>query len=93
MNGQEIVVDVLRSKLEEQPWYRRVANTVTTASGTLVGVLWLAVSAGVELPTEIIVGGLVLTQIATTVGVKLTPNGVTQRQVAELEDYVGKHRS
>ena len=27
------------------------------------------------------------------VGVKLTPNGVTARQIDELEAYVGRHRA
>lgn len=91
-NGQELLADILRAQLEQQPWYRRVANTVTTAVGAIVGALWTIVAAGVELPPEVVVGVLVLVQLATVAGVKLTPNGVTQRQVDALEEYVGRHR-
>ena len=38
-------------------------------------------------------GVLVLVSLGTVVGVKLTPNGVTEKQVAEIEDYVGQHRA
>jgi len=92
MNGQDLLADLLRSQLEQQPWYRKYANTVTAALTAVVGLIWTAVSAGVEVPPELIAGGLVLLQFAGVVGIKATRNGVTQRQIDELEGYVGRHR-
>lgn len=92
MNGQDLLADLLRAQLEQQPWYRKYANTVTAALTAMVGLVWTAVSAGVEVPPELIAGGLVLLQFAGIVGIKATRNGVTQRQIDELEGYVGRHR-
>lgn len=89
----DIIGNILREKLAEQPLVKKYANTVTTAVGALVAVVWTLVSLGVELPAQVGQGVLVLIAILTTVGVKLTPNGVTEKQVAEIEDYVGKHRA
>ena len=89
----DIIGSILREKLAEQPLVKKYANTVTTAVGALVAVVWTLVSLGVELPAQVGQGVLVLIAILTTVGVKLTPNGVTEKQVAEIEDYVGKHRA
>jgi hypothetical protein len=91
--SNDIIGNILRDKLAEQPVIKRYANTVTTAVGALVAVVWTLVSLGVELPAQVGQGVLVLIAILTTVGVKLTPNGVTEKQVAEIEDYVGKHRA
>lgn len=38
-------------------------------------------------------GVLLLVSALTMVGVKFTPNGVTEKQVDEIEEYVGRHRS
>lgn len=89
----DIIGNILREKLAEQPLVKKYANTVTTAVGALVAVVWTLVSLDVELPAQVGQGVLVLIAILTTVGVKLTPNGVTEKQVAEIEDYVGKHRA
>jgi hypothetical protein len=91
--SNDIIGNILRDKLAEQPLIKRYANTVTTAVGALVAVVWTLVSLGVELPAQVGQGVLVLIAILTTVGVKLTPNGVTEKQVAEIEDYVGTHRA
>lgn len=91
--NNDIIGNILRDKLAEQPLIKRYANTVTTAVGALVAVVWTLVSLGVELPAQVGQGVLVLIAILTTVGVKLTPNGVTEKQVEEIEDYVGKHRA
>jgi hypothetical protein len=91
--ANDIIGSILRDKLAEQPLIKKYANTVTTAVGALVAVVWTLVSLGVELPAQVGQGVLVLIAILTTVGVKLTPNGVTEKQVEEIEDYVGKHRA
>ncbi|NKT86583.1 hypothetical protein GS836_24310, partial [Rhodococcus hoagii] len=44
-------------------------NTVTTAIGVLVGALWLAIDAGIELPPQVSTVGLAIIGIGTLVGV------------------------
>ncbi|MGW2095787.1 hypothetical protein [Promicromonospora sukumoe] len=87
------ILDVLRAKMAEQPLVKKYANTVTTAAGLVVALLWAVVSAGVNVPEGVTTGVLVLISLATVVGVKFTPNGVTERQIDELEQYVGRHRA
>lgn len=91
--SNELVADFLREKFAEQPLVKRYANTVTTAVGALVAVVWTLISAGVDLPSHVTTGVLVLVSIGTVIGVKFTPNGITERQIAEVEEYVGKHRA
>lgn len=89
----DLIGNLLREKLEQQPLVKKYANTVTTAVGALIAVVWTLVSAGIEVPDQLSQGVLVLISLLTVVGVKLTPNGVTEKQVEELTDYVGKHRA
>lgn len=94
-NVQELI-DLARKQMEAQPWYLRFSNTVTTAAGALLGILWLAASAGLEIPTDVtkwVTGAIV---VLTVLGVIKTPNGITPSQVDKLEDaaqYVstGRH--
>ncbi|NKR57491.1 hypothetical protein GS474_16140 [Rhodococcus hoagii] len=87
------ILDVLRAKMAEQPLVKKYANTVTTAVGLVVALLWAVISAGVNVPESVTTGVLVLISLATVVGVKFTPNGVTDKQIDELEQYVGRHRA
>jgi len=89
----DLIGNLLREKLEQQPLVKKYANTVTTAVGALIAVVWTLVSTGIEVPEQLSQGVLVLISLLTVVGVKLTPNGVTEKQVEELTDYVGKHRA
>lgn len=89
----DILGNILRDKVAEQPLVKRYANTVTTAIGAVVAVVWTLISLGVDLPAQVGQGVLVIIAVFTVVGVKLTPNGVTEKQVEEIEDYVGKHRN
>ncbi|MCF8605160.1 hypothetical protein L5I01_17540 [Gordonia sp. HY442] len=84
--------EILRDKLADQPWYRTYANTATTLVTLGVNVLWVLVSLGVDIDPTIIGTVAAGIQALGVVGVKLTPNGVTTRQIDELEQYVGKHR-
>ncbi|ORL40583.1 hypothetical protein A6F59_14835 [Prescottella equi] len=88
---QSIVTEVLRAKLAEQPIVKRYANTVTTAIGVLAGALWLAIDAGIELPPQVSTVGLAIIGLGTLVGVKFTPNGVTEKQIDEIEEYAARN--
>lgn len=92
MTDETQVIDVLQQKLQEQPWYRTVANTVVTLVTLGVNVVWILVGLGIDVPTEVLIGVAGAIQALGVVGVKLTPNGVTERQIKEIEQYVGKHR-
>ncbi|QGJ94491.1 hypothetical protein PBI_YARN_21 [Gordonia phage Yarn] len=93
MIEQQEVTDVLQQKLEEQPWYRTVANTVVTLVTLGVNIVWVLIGLGVDVPTEVLIGVAGVIQALGVIGVKFTPNGVTQRQIREIEQYVGKHRA
>lgn len=87
------ILEVLRAKMAEQPLVKKYANTVTTAVGLAIALLWAVISAGVDVPEGITSSVLVLISLLTVVGVKFTPNGVTDKQIDELEQYVGRHRA
>lgn len=86
------LTDILRDKLAEQPWYRTYANTATTLVTLGVNLVWILTSLGVDIDPTIIGGVAAAIQALGVVGVKLTPNGVTQRQIDDLDAYVGRHR-
>lgn len=82
----------LREILQEQPFVKRYANTVTTGIGVIVGGIWVAMSAGFEVSDTVENLMLGLIGLGTLIGVKLTPNGVTEKQIQEVEERVGRHR-
>lgn len=83
---------VLQQRLAEEPWWRRSANTVTTVVTLGVNVLWVLISLGVHVDPAVIGAVAAAIQALGVVGIKMTPNGVTERQIKEIEGYVGKHR-
>ncbi|ORJ92613.1 hypothetical protein A6F55_23920 [Prescottella equi] len=91
MNPQ-LIGDLLRPLLESQPWYRKFSNTATSLAGLVVSIVWTVIAVGIDLPNQIVVGVLVAIAALTTVGVKNTPNGVTERQIAEIERYAAERR-
>ncbi|MFC9786423.1 hypothetical protein [Rhodococcus sp. NPDC127528] len=88
----DLIGDRLRTELDRQPWWRRVANTVTAAVGAIVSVAWMALSVGLDLPDAVMQWVPVGIAVLTVFGIKLTPNGVTQRQIEDLTAG-GRHRS
>jgi len=85
--------EILRRKLQEQAWYKRYANTVTTGIGTLTGLAWLLLQTGLDVPPTVTNGVLGVIAFGTLIGVWQTPNGVTERQIKEIEEYAGRHRA
>ncbi|RVW06217.1 hypothetical protein [Rhodococcus spongiicola] len=82
-----LIGEILRAKLAEQPLVKRYANTVTTALAAVVAVLWTVLSVGIDVPSGAAQGVMVLISLGAVVGVKFTPNGVTDKQIDELEKY------
>lgn len=85
----------LRKKLEEQPWWKKNSNTVTTALGGLVTLLWWASTSGLHFPAWGQAAMGVILYIASVLGVKYTRNGLTASTVemvtTEVEQTYGRH--
>ncbi|ERB55483.1 holin [Rhodococcus sp. P27] len=92
-----ILDDLLRATLENQPWYRKWANTITTVIFALLNASWLLISTGIELPSQVVIGIAIVVLVSNILGVKMTKNGVTDSTAeqikANVETYVGKHRA
>lgn len=73
----EFIERVLRQYLPAQPWWRRYSNTVTTAIGGAVTLVWWLASTGWDLPHWVQVTAGVVIFIGAVFGVKKTPNGLT----------------
>lgn len=78
-----------RRRLEEQPWWRRKANTVTVLLGSLATLLLFLAGefSGTEYGEWI---GVAAGWVGTVYGVFRTRNGVTEREVVELEVAAGR---
>lgn len=76
----------IRKRAMEQSWYRRNANTVTTALGFLATLLtWAAAqpfASDENVSTAIFIAGFVLTLF----GVQKTPNGWSVSQLKEISN-------
>lgn len=92
MTAPTDLTDILRDRLAAQPWWQTYANTATTLLTLVVNVVWLLISLGVDIDPTVIGAVAAAIQGAGVVGVKFTPNGVTQRQIDDLDAYVGRHR-
>ena len=92
MTDQNVLKEILQDKLKSQPWYKTYVNTTIVVITLAVNVVWLLVSVGVDVDPTVIGAVTGAIQAAGALGVKLAPNGVTPRQIKELETYVGKHR-
>jgi len=88
----DIVQDILVEKLKQQPWYKTYINTTIVAVTLAVNVIWLLISVGADVDPTIIGALTGLIQALGVVGVKFAPNGVTPRQIKEIEEYAGRHR-
>ncbi|KXP11672.1 hypothetical protein AXK57_21555 [Tsukamurella pulmonis] len=74
--------------LDEQPWYKRYAGTITTAAGGIVTFgTWLATAElGLPKSAQIAIGAVVL--VASVVAARATKNGQTPRTSQEILDKI-----
>lgn len=86
--GRAVLADFVARELAEQPWWKKSANTVTTAVAGLVAVAWWIAGTGMDLPDPVtwIVG--VVLFAGQVLGVKATKNGVTWTTQEQLEKAV-----
>lgn len=83
----------IRVLYENQPWFKKLSNTVTGGVGAVAQVAWLAISFGVDIPTDVAKWGFVGIAGLTVVGLLKTPNGITAQQLDQIEEAtVGRHR-
>lgn len=81
-------------KYTNQTMLRKYANTATGALGAIIGLIWALASAGLEIPPDVTKWVFSAVAIATAVGLKFTPNGVTAKQLEEIRVLsYGKHAS
>lgn len=88
----DVIQEILVSKLKEQPWYKTYINTAITVLALGINVIWVLISLGVNIDPTILATVAAFIQAAGAVGVKFAANGVTPRQIKDIEDYVGRHR-
>lgn len=72
----------LNAWLSEQPFWRRYANTVTTAVGGLVALAWWLSTTWTDAPPWLSTVIGILLFVASVVGVKATRNGMTPSTIA-----------
>lgn len=83
------LLDVVQDKLDDQSILGRFANFFTVLFITVIGAALAALSYGFELPEWAMLAIVVITQVASVVGVRLTPNGISpsvERKLAEAQE-------
>lgn len=78
----------VQRRLNEQPWYRRKANTITTLGGTVATAVAYLLTSGLELPGWAQVGLPGVLLVLTVLGVNVTPNGTTPKTGVDLQEAV-----
>jgi hypothetical protein len=87
IDGLKPVRDIVQS----QPWYKEVAKSISAAVGPLIGIVWLATTAGFEIPDGVVKGGFIIIGVLTAVGVYQVPSGITQSQYDDIKKAYGRH--
>lgn len=80
----DIIGDVVDEYVKSQPWYKKNANTITTAIGITATIASSLVSSGLSLPPWAITLATAITGLATVFGVKKTKNGIQPDAASKL---------
>lgn len=103
----DVIYEVVAETVRRQPWYQKNANTIVAGLGALVSILSFLVTLSLGLPEVVVAGIGALISILTTLGIKLTRNGVQPGMAAKLaladdpileaererSGYIGRHRA
>lgn len=88
----EFIGHIINDKMEEQPWSKKVANTITAIVGAVVSIAGIVLSMGLSLPDWAMLVVVVVTTLGTALGVRSTKNGFSDSQIAKLQawqaDYI-----
>lgn len=90
-NDLEFIGHIVRDKLDEQPWYKKTANTISAATGALVSVATMVVAVGIDLPDAALIGLVALTAGGTAMGVRGTKNGFSESQRRKLTQWQAEY--
>lgn len=88
---EQVLKERIEQKLQSQSWYQKFSNTATSIGTLVATLLFIVISAGIEIPQEYMVWVLVGIQVLGTIGIRITPNGVTKSTESVL--LGGKHRT
>lgn len=80
----DITGEFIYRQLQEQPWYRENANTVTTVGGFVATVVAWAATQPFAASPGVQVGILIVGFLLTVFGVNQTKNGFSVSQVAAI---------
>lgn len=90
-NDLEFIGHIVRDKLQDQPWYKKMANTLSAATGALISIATMVVAVGVDLPDEALIGLVALTAGGTALGVRGTKNGFSESQRKKLTQWQAEY--
>jgi hypothetical protein len=85
------VQDALAQWLDEQPWYRRYANTVTQVATGATVLVWWVLTSGIEMTTWVQYGVGAVLFLGGVVRTKQTRNGMTPSTAAAVTARVEQY--
>lgn len=87
----EFIGYLIQNKLNEQSGTKKISNTITSLVGALVSIAAVVVAMPIQLPNWAYIVIVTVTTLATTLGVKLTPNGFSDSQVKKLNEWKAEY--
>lgn len=88
INNESALLDVtgafINKKFQEQSWFRENSNFITTVGGFLATLVAWAASQPFAADARVQVIILLVGFILTTLGVKVTPNGISKSQMRKF---------
>lgn len=87
-DGLSPLGELLRYAVQNQPWYRRYANTVSALVGAGFSIVGVLAAVGFSDNTYVVAATAILGFLATAFGVKNTRNGWSKSQVETLQDVI-----
>ncbi|MEJ6549829.1 hypothetical protein PQI66_09765 [Corynebacterium sp. USCH3] len=82
----EFIGHIIRDKFEEEPWYKKIANTLTAIIGAIATIAGGILSMGLDLPYWAVVTIVTITSLGTALGVRGTKNGFSESLRRKLTD-------
>lgn len=83
----EFIGHIVNDKLEDQPWGKKVSNTITALVGAVVSIAAGAMSMGLSLPDWAMMAVIAVTTLGTALGVRTTKNGFSDSQIEKIRTW------
>ncbi|MGV0870012.1 hypothetical protein [Corynebacterium kalidii] len=87
----EFIGHIIRDKLDDQPWYKKIANTLTAVAGAIATILGAALSYGLDVPDGVMLGVVIFLSLCTALGVRGTRNGFSESQRRKLQQWQAEY--